>query len=89
MAYDYDYGKTRYFKCYYCEFTTDQDLDYQKHVVHNHHSKPVYPTIRYIQELCLKPQNKIWKVWKLNDRKLLKIKHAIKCIKSCGKNVYK
>ena len=63
MAYNYDYGKTKYknnFQCYYCEFTTDLDLEYQKHVEHNHPSNPVYPSIRQNQELLLEPQDKIW-----------------------------
>jgi hypothetical protein len=49
-----------YFHCYYCDFTTDLDVTYQKHFEDNHPSKPAYPTIRQIQELGLKPQNKIW-----------------------------
>jgi len=44
--------------CYYCDdFTTDLDAVYQRHVDDNHPSKPVYPTIRQIQELGLRPQN--------------------------------
>jgi hypothetical protein len=49
-----------YFHCYYCDFTTDLDVVYQRHVEDNHKSKPVYPTKKEIQELHLKPQNKIW-----------------------------
>jgi hypothetical protein len=50
----------KYLKCYFCDFSTDIDSEYQKHVERNHPSKPVYPTIRQIQELGLKPQDKIW-----------------------------
>jgi len=32
------------------------------HVKQKHPEKPVYPTIRQIQELGLEPQNKIWEV---------------------------
>ncbi|MGI0034125.1 MAG: hypothetical protein ACRD97_12770, partial [Nitrososphaeraceae archaeon] len=57
----------KYLKCYYCEFSTDSDLEYQKHVEQKDPSKPVYPTIRQIQEYGLKPQDKIWedqdKIW--------------------------
>jgi hypothetical protein len=38
----------------------DIDLEYQRHVEDNHPSMPVYPTLRQIQELGLRPQNKIW-----------------------------
>lgn len=34
----------KYFKCYYCNFTTDLDVVYQRHVQDNHPSIPVYPT---------------------------------------------
>ena len=44
----------------FLRFSTDIDSEYQKHVERNHPSKPVYPTIRQIQELGLKPQDKIW-----------------------------
>jgi len=35
-------------------------VTYQRHVEDSHKGKPVYPTIRQIKELELKPQNKIW-----------------------------
>jgi hypothetical protein len=50
----------KYLKCYYCDFTTDLDAVYQRHVEVNHPSMPVYPTLRQIRELYLEPQNKIW-----------------------------
>ncbi len=70
MAYNYDHGKTEYknyFQCYYCKFTTDLDLDYQKHAERNHPSKPVCPSIKQIQELRLKPKIKSGKNWELNE----------------------
>ena len=32
----------KYFKSYYCDFETDLDVTYQKHVEINHPSMPVY-----------------------------------------------
>jgi len=52
--------KRKYFKCYYCNFTTDEDIEYQTHVKQRHPSKPVYPTIRQIREYDLEPQDKNW-----------------------------
>jgi hypothetical protein len=49
-----------YFKCYYCEFETDIDRTYQQHIEQNHKGLPVYPTLKQIQELGLKRQNKVW-----------------------------
>jgi len=49
-----------YFRCYYCEFTTDIDVTYQRHVEDNHPSMPVYPSTKQIKEYRLKPQNRIW-----------------------------
>lgn len=49
-----------YFHCYYCDFETDIDKTYQNHVKQNHKGKPLYPTLKQIQELGLEGQNKIW-----------------------------
>jgi hypothetical protein len=48
------------FHCYYCSFETDIDRTYQNHVIENHADKPVYPSLKQIQKLGLKPQNKVW-----------------------------
>jgi hypothetical protein len=49
-----------YFHCYYCDFETAIDRTYQNHVIENHPEKPFYPSLKQIQKLGLKPQNKVW-----------------------------
>ena len=47
------------YSCYYCDYNTDIQGDYDKHVVLTH-DKPAYPNKAEIEKRGLKPQGKDW-----------------------------
>lgn len=47
------------FSCYYCDYGTNNENQYQRHVV-NVHDKPAYPSLADIDKLGLRPQGKDW-----------------------------
>jgi hypothetical protein len=51
-----------YFHCYYCEFETDFDGEYQEHCKLKHKSNP-YPNKKEIKQKGLKKQDKLWEIF--------------------------
>jgi hypothetical protein len=50
------------YSCYYCDYRTDNEHDYERHVVQTHEGKPAYPNKAEIEKSGLKPQGKDWEV---------------------------
>jgi hypothetical protein len=50
------------FSCYYCDFDTNSQDDYKKHVVVYHPKKPGYPSLEDLKRSGLKPQGRPWEV---------------------------
>ena len=49
------------YSCYYCEYKTNNEHDYQQHVARTH-GRPAYPNKTEIEKLGLKPQGKSWEM---------------------------
>jgi hypothetical protein len=51
------------YNCYYCDYGTDDNQDYQRHTISKHGLRhPCYPSSTDIEKLKLKPQGKKWEV---------------------------
>ena len=50
------------FECYYCNFKTDMENQYRRHVVNNHHNKAAYPTKAEIESLGLESKGRHWEI---------------------------
>ena len=53
------YRRISEYQCYYCDFKTDDEYDYENHVVLIH-DRPAYPNQAEIEKGGLKPQGKDW-----------------------------
>jgi hypothetical protein len=51
---------TEDYTCYYCDYGTNNEDNYQQHVIKKHHSKPAYPNKAEIEKSGLKAQGKKW-----------------------------
>lgn len=48
------------YSCYYCEFTIDVKLEYEKHIVQEHSGRLAYPDLASIEKEGLTPQGRPW-----------------------------
>ncbi len=49
------------YNCYYCDYGTDKQNDYQRHTIGKHGlGHPCYPSLADIYKLKLKTQGKEW-----------------------------
>jgi hypothetical protein len=58
----FDEGKSNnfiIFKCYYCNYQTNIELDYERHVVFAHPEKPCYPSKPDLNKLGLDAKGNI------------------------------
>jgi hypothetical protein len=49
-----------YYKCYYCDYSTEREDMYLRHGVVEHTYKPIYPNEVELQKYNLTPQGKPW-----------------------------
>jgi hypothetical protein len=50
------------FPCYYCDYGTNDEDDYERHVIMKHPSKVAYPNKLEVEKLGLKAQGKSWEI---------------------------
>ena len=52
------------YECYYYEKfpPTNDEVEYQKHVLNNHPHKRLYPSLSELAEMGLKPKGKRWEI---------------------------
>jgi hypothetical protein len=48
------------YSCYWCNYETDSQTEYERRGVLNHPHKPGYPSLADIEKDGLKPQGKLW-----------------------------
>jgi hypothetical protein len=51
------------FSCYYCDYHTNVECDYESHVVMKHPGKLAYPGKAYLERLDIQPKGKSWEMY--------------------------
>ena len=51
------------FPCYYCDYESNVEYDYESHVVMKHPGKLAYPSKAYLERLDIQPKGKSWEMY--------------------------